>query len=84
MTEQVDLATLPIDELLEVASEEAGRILNRQMLLNPNLSDKRAREIFSMELLKVVAAWMREQPMGGLCSPGYSLAIDNLEDIINY
>jgi hypothetical protein len=84
MSEQVDLATLPIDELLEVASEEAGRILNRQMLLNPNLSDKRAREIFSMELLKVVAAWMREQPMGGLCSPGYSLAIDNLEDIINY
>jgi hypothetical protein len=84
MTEQVDLATLPIDELLEVASEEAGRVLNRQVLLNPNLSDKRAREIFSMELLKVVAAWMREQPMGGLCSPGYSLAIDNLEDIINY
>ena len=84
MTEQVDLATLPIEELLGVASQEAGKILDRQLLLNPGLTDERAWELFSMELLKVVAAWMREQPMGGLCSPGYSLAIDNIEDIINY
>ena len=79
MDDLVNLENLPVEQVLLVASREAGKVLNRAVLLNWEIDNDEARLIFSKELLRVITLWMNEQRMSLLFLPGYLEAIDDLE-----